>query len=249
MVTFTQTLGAINWYQKGDSLYIWAESGLNLRADKNIKSNILETIPYGAIVVTLEEKRFGEKNDPNFSIELFNRNQSTKKDRFKLEGKWVKVKFGNKEGFVFDAYLSKLPTLVEIDLENSSNKNTKYYESFSHYLERIDKDVDYEETTVKEWEDFTISKWISKKGIILKLTSIWGREDYEIILSDFSKEEAYLILDRLFNIGDIMEQRLKLGGEEVSDSSNSLHLRLNEISHASLNNFGNTVIIKISSGD
>ena len=249
IIVCTQTASGINWYQKGDSLFIWAESGLNLRSEKNVKSDILKTIPYGSKVITLEEKWFGERNDPNFSIELFGRIPTKENNRFKLEGKWVKVKHGKEVGYVFDAFLSKFQALKEIHYENSFNNDEKYYEPITQFLKRIDKDLNFEEIKIKEWEDLKIEKWTSKKGIIIQEISSIGRASTEIILTGFSKEEAFLIFNQIYNIEEVMKQRIEFGGEETSESSNSLHLRLNEISYASLNKYGNTVIIKISASD
>ncbi|MBK7344995.1 MAG: hypothetical protein IPJ06_18990 [Saprospiraceae bacterium] len=48
-----QTVKAIDWYSEGDTLYNWANGGLNIRAEYTKSANVLGIIPYGEPVVVV----------------------------------------------------------------------------------------------------------------------------------------------------------------------------------------------------
>ena len=77
-------------YKKGDKLNNLAISGLNLRDKPNINSNVITLVPYGKTVEIID----------------FTDN---KLDVDNIKGHWVKVKYKNKIGYIFDGYLSWLP--------------------------------------------------------------------------------------------------------------------------------------------
>ncbi len=76
----------------GQTVYytVIANNGLNLRSDSNLTSSVLLTIPFLSQVEKLEKEII-----PNSDLST----------QTKIEGKWVKVKFKNKVGYVFDLYL------------------------------------------------------------------------------------------------------------------------------------------------
>jgi len=76
----------------GQTVYytVIANNGLNLRSDSNLTSSVLLTIPFLSQVEKLEKEII-----PNSNLSA----------QTKIEGKWVKVKFKNKIGYVFDLYL------------------------------------------------------------------------------------------------------------------------------------------------
>lgn len=84
-------------FKDGETLYIWAASGLNLRDKPDAKGTKLTTIPYGSKVIV--QPNIGAKVP--FEVEQF-------KD-FSVKGYWLLVKYDNTEGYLFDGFLSKLP--------------------------------------------------------------------------------------------------------------------------------------------
>jgi len=48
---FTQFTFASTAYQPGDSMYVWAKSGLKMRISPDLKGEKILTIPYGTKVV------------------------------------------------------------------------------------------------------------------------------------------------------------------------------------------------------
>lgn len=77
-------------YNPGDQLTNLYVGGLNLRKEPAKDSRLLATIAYGETVQFLEitKNRFETDN---------------------LKGFWIKVKYKNKEGYLFDGYLTSFP--------------------------------------------------------------------------------------------------------------------------------------------
>ena len=93
---------AIDNYSSNETLNVLALSGLKFRDKPD--GNVLQTIPYGSKVVTLESKNF---NYPK-TVEG-------------IKGAWVKVNFSGNVGDVFDGFLSSLPA------PSLSDKNLRTY--------------------------------------------------------------------------------------------------------------------------
>jgi hypothetical protein len=72
--------------------YVAAKSGLSMREKPEAASKVLEKIPYGTKVTTIDEE--GEWK------EIITEN---------LTGYWKKVKFNNKTGYIIDSYLFPWP--------------------------------------------------------------------------------------------------------------------------------------------
>ena len=99
-------ISAINIYFQGDTLIVWAEGGLSIRDTNSISGKRLGVIPYGEKVIVKSTKvfRYGEEK---IKLTSAFQEEETKYLGLSLYGKWVKVIYGDIEGFVFDGYLSK----------------------------------------------------------------------------------------------------------------------------------------------
>ncbi len=92
-------------YSKGDTLYVWAKNGLNLRKKPNTKSKIVAKIPFGSFLIIQNSTDqpfhvFGIKpnNVPNSYVR--------KSDPVIFKGKWVQVvDQSGQSGYVIDQYL------------------------------------------------------------------------------------------------------------------------------------------------
>ncbi len=79
----------ISAYKSAKRLYVLA-SNLNMRDKPSIKGKVIGLIPYGSKIVILRKT-----------------NQTYKSEGIK--GFWVKIRYRQKSGYVFDGYMSKLP--------------------------------------------------------------------------------------------------------------------------------------------
>ena len=101
---------AIEQYREGDTLFVWAKSGLVLRATDDFKSEKIATLPFGTAVKTHSYKYRDEDISEIEVVVVQPYNFNGKKyPGYKIPGQWVKVTAQGKTGYVFDGYLSKYP--------------------------------------------------------------------------------------------------------------------------------------------
>lgn len=81
-----------DFYQKGDTLNVLANSGLELKNKPSLSSKTLSLVSYGDQVLVIKDKK-----------------QKVKLEVDGITGYWILVKYGNMVGYVFDGFLSKLP--------------------------------------------------------------------------------------------------------------------------------------------
>jgi len=104
-------------YEIGDSLNVYAKSGLNIRSEANSNGEKIKLIPFGHKIKIIDTKNF-ELRD---TIE-------------RLPGNWVEISYLGIHGFVFDGYLSKLSIPV-------SSQKTKdlFFDLRSYIKENYEK--------------------------------------------------------------------------------------------------------------
>lgn len=132
LLFFTNIAFGINIYRSGDTLYIWSKSGLVLRDTNSSIGTKLQTIPYGSYVVSEDYKPYRYEDefsvtiiDSHVSIDEFS-NRKVVNPAVNIKGRWLKVKFLNQEGYVFDGYLSHFQPPIA--------SNFKYDGFISQYL-------------------------------------------------------------------------------------------------------------------
>ena len=103
---------AIDYFEKGDTLWVWANSGLKIREKPNIKSKSLGSIPFKSFVIAKESRN----TDYNYSIKVIK--EYAEYPSFSLNGFWSEVEFNGISGFVFDGYLSSLKPFDPVIKEN-----------------------------------------------------------------------------------------------------------------------------------
>ena len=131
---FNQFGTAAALYQPGDSLYVWAKSGLKMRVEPNLKGDKVLTIPYGT---KLKIDSY-EEELPEIKIRVV---ESQKIDgltykSFYLKGHWCRVNYLGTIGYVFDGYLSKLPPFDLSPYLSENEVKHKVTESFESYAEK-----------------------------------------------------------------------------------------------------------------
>lgn len=103
----TQVNG-IRYYLEGDTLYVWAQSGLILRNTPDFKGEKITSLSFGTIVITKQQKTI---DIPETSVEAIPSCTYEGQDYsgYKIPGQWVQVFSNGKTGYVFDGFLSKYP--------------------------------------------------------------------------------------------------------------------------------------------
>lgn len=177
-------LSIANSYQKGDTLYVWATSGLNMREGPGTNFPKMKKLEYGERVKVIDQQL------KNKSLSLTILKQNKRHNLFKLNGHWVKVQIGSRTGYVFDGYLSRLPAMK---MKKTSAGET-YFEHFNEYAKRefgIDSTA-LNADSLKNYDE----RYVYQNGMEWKYPA---SECYfaSLDLGDLAFNEAYLIFDKM----------------------------------------------------
>lgn len=169
---------SIDRYSKGDELFVHAPSGLKLRTTPD--GDAVVTVPYGGKLKVLENKII----NPWKMVDG-------------LHGCWAKVDFDGKTGFIFDGYLSFLPTpkahhaqLLDYCRDAFTEVTPLLISSFSDCAD------DTEGLNVYE-NHIQVFKYKDKTIVYSNNSAYeWGEEC--ITVTGISNEEAYLIATYIY---------------------------------------------------
>ncbi|MBK7939022.1 MAG: SH3 domain-containing protein [Lewinellaceae bacterium] len=183
-------LPAIDHYEPGDTLYVWATSGLVLRKAPSLGAAKLSSIPYGTALVALnynQDKSFEVEAVPGFV------SQGKQYPPVMLRGDFAWVVFQGDTGFVFNGYLSKMPAL---HFSASKNDRPPVFENFGVWAQRNFGLVAEIRRGTGEYGLPSSAKTVFGNGFVL---DGWSEKDSEgrAILPDISMEEAFLIFNYL----------------------------------------------------
>ena len=218
LITFLLKTGnCIVEYKPGDTLYVWATSGLNIRAAANANAKVVGKIGFGEMVLSRAGKNWNLYQNESVKIKDVQAIHGERTKTITLRGNWAMITYNDIEGFVFDAYLSKLKP-------PDHNESSSFFEAFK--------------------EEFGIVKYIeqkdslsenSKNRILLGNGAVMDEYRYAtyrsfyVIVPYFSIEEALLIIRKLDNYAeDIIQSnentikiRQEIGGYEIRSYENS----------------------------
>jgi 3D (Asp-Asp-Asp) domain-containing protein len=176
-------------FKEGETLYIWATSGMNLRQKPDAKAAKLATIPLGSKVIV--QPNVGV-NIP-FEVEAF-------KD-FTVKGYWLLVKYDNTEGYVFDGFLSKLPAPIsqkeedgiETYLDKSLGKIGNKYD-VKIWDEKLNQSRPALSSELFDKEKMEAYKQKYKQNTSYAYSSGEGSSGFTIEFSNLSLYEGYFLL-------------------------------------------------------
>ena len=179
-----QSVKANSTYEWGDTLNVWAKSGLNMREGPGTNFPKMKKLEYGDQVQVIDN----QLRSKSLSLTILKKNK--RHNQFKLKGHWVKVKIGKREGYVFDGYLSRLPAM-EIR-KNAAGEI--FFENFNEYAKReigIDSTA-LNADSIKNYRE----RYIYKNGMEWKDPQ---SECYfaSLDLGKISFNEAYLIFEKM----------------------------------------------------
>lgn len=185
IVISNESFGIIN-YLPNDELYVWAESGLNLREGKNFKSQIIRKIEFGEKVLCQGYKT--EYHYHNKSITIIDEIEFSKGQEYSIElkGIWVKVKYKDTEGYLFDAYLSKVKPIKTIKHSQTLFQYFKENFGVANYLVKKDPE-----------KEVGMNKVVLNNGLFFTEYIDSNKYGFKIIMPDFSIEEIILLYNHL----------------------------------------------------
>ena len=198
---YSQICYGIDEYQKGDTLFVLAKSGLDLRTTPNSKGDVISTLPYGSKITVLEDTSYRQDVVTEFK---------SSEGKLTFKGNWIKVSHAQQSGYIFDGYLSRLPPRID-------------NESFRKYAQRvfgISKVLRDESTDDGHYQLYIVA-YMNGALIEEQHNSTAGDNSY-YVLPNTSLQEAYLIcIDRIYIVGvdrpdlDTIKLGFELGGASI----------------------------------
>ena len=180
---------AIREYLAGDTLYVWAASGLSLRREANLNAEKLLSIPYGTPVVVRNDKFTNVADDVRIEAAPgYIMNDSVSAAVY-LTGRFAKVTYQGKTGYLFDGYLSKLPPMQYQTQKHRDGTIEKNFEDFSTYAKRTFG-------ILEEFRDSASYSRIYKNGMT-EICYYPGEEENDVwvTLPNLGWEEVFLIFN------------------------------------------------------
>jgi hypothetical protein len=191
-----------------DTLYAWADGGLNMRMSGSISAEIIGSIPYGRSMLFIEYDSSGSTEQVQFykadkKDDIVNGVEIKCLDYFQ-RGWWIKVQFDKMVGYVFSGYTSRyVPIKNDFWIPNWINENVKLIlenEVYDQNSDGIDK---------FQYFDHGIS-------VLARLTNS-GHWTY--IIPNMTLEEAMLLTRKQIeaNMKDVLPNRKGCINEMIGD--------------------------------
>ena len=164
---------------EGERLYVVAESGINARVYPSLNHQVLFGIGFGEQVKVLEI------------------DQNTSECIDEKSGHWIKIAHGNQIGYVFDAYLSKLPPVKYVGLGSDADYMDKLKNYALMQIGSTMPKVTYNNLITGEGA-FKIDIHNLKNGCQYVEYHYWEGLDCELQLSHLRPNEIQYLLTEIF---------------------------------------------------
>lgn len=225
-------------YKSNDDLYVWAISGLNLRTQPDAKSSKIINIPYGEKVRVID----AQINTRQFSYTM----SKSSSVAWQIDGYWVQVRFGDEEGYVFDGYLGKFPTITK-SAETIPYLTLKTFQAYGKENwgglknEKKESTLDFDDNARDPDKGLSSSYLLTfKNGSSYEDVNESFSGYVSIFIKDISLEEGYLFLNALMGIE--YKQKMRKGIERVGEG---IHLAAVEENQVRFTGEGmSTIILK-----
>jgi len=237
IIAYSQNVLAISNYKFGDTLYVWAKAGLNMRVSAAANASVIEKLPYGKQVIIADH----DIGKASFSVKVFN------ESGFVLQGFWVKVNMGDKSGYVFDAYLSRLAPLKIIE-----SNGYKRYESELEYFERefeVQKTPTDKSENVggnPDSEPLITDVYESIYGITIKKWDSGSANKIEIEISELSFEEGYVLANMFYDFENFNKEIVEYNNPKklvITSKDNNAQFSLNSTRYYTIEEKDNKLTI------
>jgi len=183
-------------YLPNDSLYVWAVSGLKMRAKPDLKGEKIMTIPYGE---KIKIERMGKSV---LTINIMPADKDQHYTGFELEGHWRKVYYQDTSGYVFDGYLSSLPTVNISFYKNEANKQRfRCEEDIMQWAERNYGLLDTLVRTDSVYWNFE-KRYIYGNGLVFRQIASEKSGGYNIIIPQTNLREIFLLYNIVYRLED-----------------------------------------------
>lgn len=207
---FAQLNFAATAYQPGDSMYVWAKSGLKMRVSPDLKGEKILTIPYGTKVVIDSYQE--ELPEIKIRVVKAQKIEGMEYKSFYLKGHWCRVNYLDTVGYIFDGYLSKMPTFELTPYLQETAVKQMVQTSFEAYADKhfgLLQRLDFEQHP--DLVNPVSLRKIYGNGMIIEEGPSRSGWKQRIILPGMSFEEGFLLFSTKFNF----EEFAVAQGEEI----------------------------------
>ncbi|MFK8009772.1 MAG: SH3 domain-containing protein [Saprospiraceae bacterium] len=233
-------------YKSNDDLYVWAISGLNLRTQPDAKSSKIINIPYGEKVKIIDT----QINQHHFSYMMSQSNKYGNSVAWEIDGYWVQVKYGNEEGYVFDGYLGKFPTITTsaeeipyLTLETFKAYGKEHWGGLKN--EKKETMLDFDDNARDPDKGRSSSYFLTfKNGSSYKNVEESFSGYVSIFIKDISLEEGYLFLNA--SIGLEYKQKVNKENGSLGDGTYLSSIKKDQVNFTG--NGMNIMIKKVEGG-
>lgn len=196
---FLSTLKA----QTTETTYVWAPSGLTLRATPDFKGAKLALLPYGTAVQITEyaqmDTSYGELSGTSIEPKVIELPTITSDGITvaTVHGSWAKATFDGKTGYLFDAYLSTMQPLKGAEeAKFTAQALPTVEEGLAAMQIWVGTNYDLLRSTTKKgsYADAQES-FIYDTGILFKKQ---GNDTFTWLIPDCSERDGYLIANYFF---------------------------------------------------
>ncbi len=187
---YCTSLFAIDDYKNGDTVYVWAFSGLTLRQNGSLDAPKIRTVLYGTALIVLDQKFNNTENHVTVEAVPGFKGAEGMCPAILISGRFVRIVLDRDTGYVFDGYLSKLPAFRYLTDKKMDNK--PHFEDIGEWAKRNFGLA----STFRETYDGagTHSKNVYRNGILVEAwTSKSGVQ--RTIVPNVSFEESFMILN------------------------------------------------------
>lgn len=181
-------------YGVGEEMYVIADGGLNLREEPSINGAIITLLSRGSKVKIEEILKNEEMELPNG-----------------YKGKWVKILYENKQGFVFDAYLSRLSPIDFLDIDENGCWKNDILNSMAINIGKLDS-IEYNRYGDGEGT-YRMMIFQLKNGAKYIEHYYWEHLENEIQLFGLSEEEIDQFVRSLIRFCEDKSEGLEIIGE------------------------------------
>lgn len=171
-----------NFYSQRDSIFVWAENGLNFREEPNNSGKIIEVIPFSGGFKKLKDTTTREVTFQKIKMDWYCQNN---KD-YHLAGQYIKVSYKGQVGYVYSGYTSKLKPYLKGFISYRDYFADVWGEPINTFIDQ-DASPNY-----SEWYQFSngcsINYWSDFSGRIAKHT---------LVLPGYSIGEVSLLIHHM----------------------------------------------------
>lgn len=228
-------------YKAGDTLYVWVKNKLQVRDSPN--GQVIGSLEYGEQVIMLQDDTEGSSPMQALPITRANGKENPK---VTVSGHYAEVSFKKMKGYIFDAYLLKLPPQRKL----SNNQREPLHAYFSRTFGLL-KTFNEEQGE----ENYSRLRYVYNNGALYESYSSSCCGNSTLIIPDLSLSEAFVFANYLYFIENYFKDVVDSGTpvvevvENKNDGSGNYLSFTFELEYICIRKIYNNVILTYEGGD